>query len=143
MPRFALVLLFLLLSACSRNDDVMAPYAGRWLVINYWATWCKPCREEIAELNHFARAEQSTVQVLGINFDGVTGDELAQQAKQLGIEFTLLEVDPAQQGRWPRPQVLPTTLIVDPDGVLRKTLVGPQTNESLTAALGAEKSNPK
>jgi len=143
MHRFALAFAILLLTACSRNDDVLAPYAGRWLVINYWAQWCKPCREEIVELNQFAKAQLQTTQVVGINFDGVIGEQLDLQAKQLGIEFNLLKVDPARLGRWPQPQVLPTTLIVDPEGILRKTLVGPQTRASLEAALNAEKANVK
>jgi len=143
MQKFALVFAILLLASCSHNDDVLAPYAGRWLVINYWALWCKPCREEIVGLNQFANASRETTQVVGINFDGVIGDELNQQAKQLGIAFDLLTIDPARQGRWPQPQVLPTTLIIDPQGILRKTLTGPQTKATLEAALAAEKSNPK
>jgi len=135
MTRFAVLCLCLLMISCARNGDPVARHAGRWLLVNYWAEWCKPCREEIPELNAFATKHQSTTSVAGVNFDGISGDALQQQAKALGIRFELMTADPAQLGHWPKPEVLPTTQIVDPDGKLVQTLVGPQTQESLTKAL--------
>jgi thiol-disulfide isomerase/thioredoxin len=135
MKRFFVVCLCLLTVSCARNDDPVARHAGRWLLVNYWAEWCKPCREEIRELNAFASKHKATTSVAGVNFDGISGDALQQQAKTLGISFELMTVDPAQLGHWPKPEVLPTTQIVDPDGKLVQTLVGPQTQESLTKAL--------
>lgn len=138
MTRLLLLSLCLFITACARNDDdPLARHAGRWLVVNYWAEWCAPCREEIPELNEFASKHHATTSVAAINFDGISGDALQQQAKALGIAFELMTTDPAQLGRWPKPQVLPTTQIVDPDGKLVKTLVGPQTLDSLTKALEA------
>jgi thiol-disulfide isomerase/thioredoxin len=135
MKTFFVFCLSVLIASCARNDDPVARHAGRWLVINYWAEWCKPCREEIPQLNAFANNHQATVSVAAVNFDGVIGDALQQQAKALGITFELMATDPAQLGHWPKPDVLPTTQIVDPDGKLVKTLVGPQTLVSLTKAL--------
>lgn len=138
MKRLLLMLtLGLVVAACARNDDPIAQHAGRWLVINYWAEWCAPCREEIPELNAFAAQHQSTTSVAAVNFDGVAGEALKQQAKALGITFELMETDPAQRGHWPRPEVLPTTQIVDPEGKLVQTLKGPQTAAALTRALEA------
>lgn len=137
MLRVFLLSLCLLIASCTRNEDPVARHAGRWLVVNYWAEWCKPCREEIPELNALAENYKTTTSVVGVNFDGITGDALQKQAADLAIDFELLTVDPAQLGHWPKPQVLPTTQIVDPDGKLVKTLIGPQTLESLKAALAA------
>jgi len=108
---------------------------GQWVVINYWAQWCKPCIKEIPELNALDR-DYPQVTVLGVNYDGATGEELEQQLSQLGIEFNTLDTDPAIQLGVPRPMVLPTTLILDPGGQLSATLVGPQTLESLAQATG-------
>ncbi len=109
---------------------------GQWVVINYWAIWCKPCIQEIPELN--ALDELPGVTVLGVNYDGVAGQEREQQILQLGIAFDVLANDPAGELGITRPVVLPTTLIIDPAGELRDTLVGPQTFESLAAATGQE-----
>lgn len=109
---------------------------GRWLVINYWATWCGPCRSEVPELNHLdKRVDQARIKVLGVNFDGLQGAELAAASAQLGIEFTVLAQDPAQRFGIERSAVLPITHIVAPDGTLRLSLAGEQSAAGLMAAL--------
>ena len=107
---------------------------GQWVVINYWAQWCKPCIEEIPELNALDQKYEQ-VTVLGVNYDGAIGEALAQQQTRLGLAFASLEADPSAQLGIPRPIVLPTTLILDPDGQLAASLVGPQTIESLERAM--------
>jgi thiol-disulfide isomerase/thioredoxin len=109
---------------------------GQWVVINYWAIWCKPCIQEIPELN--ALDELPEVTVLGVNYDGAAAEELRQQIEQLDIAFEVLANDPASELGIDRPVVLPTTLILDPAGELRTTLVGPQTFESLAQATGQD-----
>ena len=130
--------LILSLLACEHKGSAESPgtledLRGQWVVINYWAQWCKPCIEEIPQLNTLDR-EYAQVTVLGVNYDGASGEELEQQRQQLGVTFTSLQNDPAEQLGKPRPVVLPTTFIVSPDGELADTLVGPQTLESLIQA---------
>ena len=119
-----------LLSLWGCESDPL-PGQGQWRVINYWAIWCAPCREEIPELNELDRS--SELVVLAVNYDGKTGDELASQAAEMGISFALLEEDPRVTLNIARPKVLPTTLLVSPDGLVTDTLVGPQTREGLLA----------
>jgi len=133
--------LFALL-ACDRESaapavpDPLVQGDGRWLLVNYWAEWCKPCLEEIPELQAFAAQHAARARVVMVNFDGATGDALAAQAARLGITLPMLESDPAAQLGTTRPQVLPTTLVIAPDGRLGATLIGPQTVASLAAAIG-------
>ena len=131
----AIVLAMLLLSACDNGTSsaTLASARGHWTVVNYWAEWCKPCIKEIPELNKLA-SEHAAIRVFGVNYDGETGELLQQQIDKLGIEFPLLIQDPAEDIGIRRPVVLPTTLILAPDGKLAATLVGPQTLESLLAA---------
>jgi len=145
MTRWPLLLLCLLLAACAPREQA-APgqlprfeagdYRGSWVVINYWAAWCKPCIKEIPELNALDREEG--VAVLGVNFDGTQGAELASQMDSLGIGFPVLLEEPLAAVGAPRPNVLPTTFLLNPEGKLAKTLVGPQTRESLLRALGRD-----
>jgi thiol-disulfide isomerase/thioredoxin len=123
------------LLACTENTGTNHPprleeLRGQWVVINYWAQWCKPCIEEIPQLNALD-AQYAKVTVLGVNYDGASGAELEQQRQRLGVAFASLEADPAALLGTPRPVVLPTTLILDPGGQLVATLLGPQTLESL------------
>jgi len=131
------LLWILLLTACAPaappgNSLQLDELQGQWVVVNYWAVWCKPCAQEVPELN--ALDELPGVTVLGVNFDGASGAELAQQLQQLAIRFPTLDADPAAQLGLARPSVLPTTLVLDPSGKLRETLVGPQTLQSLRMA---------
>ena len=109
---------------------------GQWLLINYWAEWCAPCRKEIPELNSLAdQLQNAGVRVLGVNFDGLQGAALAQASQQMGIGFTVLARDPAAQWQIPRSTVLPVTYIVDPDGRLVRQLPGEQSAAGLRAQL--------
>ncbi len=113
---------------------------GQWLVINYWAQWCAPCRTEIPELNALeTQLKAQSVQVLGVNFDGLQGEKLSQAAQDMNITFTVLAQDPAERYQLPRAEVLPVTYIVDPQGRMRERLLGEQTAAGLTAHLAALK----
>ncbi len=113
---------------------------GQWLVINYWAQWCAPCRTEIPELNALEKQlKAQSVQVLGVNFDGLLDEKLSQASQDMGITFTVLAQDPAERYQLPRAEVLPVTYIVDPQGRMRERLLGEQTAAGLTARLAALK----
>ncbi|MGL4316800.1 MAG: TlpA disulfide reductase family protein [Pseudomonas sp.] len=109
---------------------------GQWLVINYWAEWCGPCRTEIPELNRLDDQLQGRhARVLGVNYDALQGANLADAANDLGIRFTVLAHDPAARLQLPRSDVLPATFIIDARGRLRERLVGEQTAAGLQAKL--------
>lgn len=138
------LVLVLALAGCAREEEPAAAadalrQPGRWLLVNYWAEWCKPCLEEIPELGAFARKHAGTARVVLVNFDGITGDALQQQARTLGIPpELLLDRDPARELGLERPQALPSTFLIGPDGGQRDVLLGPQTVASLEAAIGKD-----
>ena len=117
------------------NQARFSDYNGKWLVINYWAIWCKPCIEEIPEFNALAEDMKDKVVVMGVDFDGSMGETLATSIEKLNIKFTVLTQNPAQQLGFKEPQVLPATYIFNPQGSLHTTLLGPQTLESLKEAI--------
>ena len=142
-----LTLCLVLLAGCEQPDGQLLDasgaaqgfnfdqWRGQWVLINYWAEWCAPCRREIPELNELD--QRSDVQVLGVNFDGLQGDKLAQVVSKMQVQFPTLLSDPGPRFAVTRPTVLPVTLLIGPDGELRKTLRGPQTQASILAAIGA------
>lgn len=107
---------------------------GRWVVVNYWAEWCAPCLHELPEFNRLA-AGMPEVLVLGVNYDGVAGEALQVLSDRMDIRFQVMGEDFEQSLQLPRPQVLPTTYVFDPQGELRHSLVGPQTEQTLLAVL--------
>jgi thiol-disulfide isomerase/thioredoxin len=107
---------------------------NQWVLVNYWAEWCKPCREEIPELNNLDKAPD--IAVLGVNFDGVTGAELTDLGARMGIEYTMLEEDPGKRFGWETPMALPATFIINPDGDLVEVRFGPQTEADIRSLIG-------
>ena len=135
----------LLAAACTQSTPTysvmgggqvdFASLHGKVVLVNYWATWCKPCRTEIPELNAFAKLHEGRVRVLSVNFDGVQGPALVEQVAELGIEFDTLLLDPRKLWAAPDALGLPETLVIGRDGQLHKVLLGPQTLEGLNAIL--------
>ncbi len=107
---------------------------GQWVLVNYWAEWSKPCLEEIPELNELDKAPD--IAVLGVNFDGIQGEQLIELGERMGIEFTMLAKDPGPEFGWQTPVALPATFVVDPDGELLEARFGPQTEADIRALIG-------
>ena len=111
-----------------KKIEVPRAYAGRPLLVNVWATWCGPCRQEMPELQRFA-AEQGAngVQVVGIALD----DAAAVRAfiVQTGVRYPILmdTPGPADAGvRLGNPKgVLPYSVLISADGRLLRQRIGP------------------
>lgn len=140
---FSLLLLMALVS-CSKPDfqDVkgnplfLSELTEKYLVVNYWATWCGPCRYEIPELNKLGAEHGDKINLIGVNFDHPEdpAEQLAQVEK-MKIEFPVLTSEPAPLLFVDVPEVLPTTYVFEPGGTLVAKLVGPQTEASLLALM--------
>ena len=148
MRTIVLLLALLLSAACQTDHDnrqtaTLTPialkpsdYRDRWLLINYWALWCKPCRIEISELNALALLAPERVAVVGVDYDGHTGAELGDAIATMGITVPTVIQDPSPAFGFQRPVVLPTTYLFNPEGRLVGQLQGPQSLEKLTALIG-------
>jgi thiol-disulfide isomerase/thioredoxin len=147
---FSIALLCILISGCGKPDyqtvdgtsGRFADLQGRWMLINYWAAWCEPCIKEIPELNRFNQQYAKQAAVFTVNFDGVKGAELQQQAAKLKFAVPVLLDDPAMLLGYKRPEALPSTFVFGPDGKLKKVLQGEQTVASLAAAIGIDPAAP-
>ena len=134
------IIIVAILAGCSYQDEAVLASGesldwnsldGQWLAVNYWAEWCKPCYEEIPELNQLDRDPRVTV--LGVNYDGIAGPELAELVDKMGISFPVLVGDPSERYGWKLPTGLPATYIIDPAGEVLEVRLGPQTQEEILA----------
>lgn len=135
---FSFILLLSMVAGCQKQPDFIATdgqaiylksAADRWTILNIWAQWCGPCRKEIPEFN--ALAKHKDLNVLGYDFDGDTGDRLKHKVRMMGIQFPVIEGNPLTVLELPLPQVLPTTLMINPQGKVMDILYGPQTEEGM------------
>ena len=97
---------------------------GKVVLINFWATWCPPCREEMPTLERLAQARQEAIQVLGVNLDTVNPAKVRAFVRELGISFPILLDPDLGVGKAYRVRGLPTSFVVDRDGVVRFREVG-------------------
>jgi thiol-disulfide isomerase/thioredoxin len=122
-------------------------FSGKVLLINFWASWCRPCIEEMPSIQRLAeRLRDRPFTVIGINV--AEGERRAQATvKRLGIRFPVLhDKDSSVFHKW-EGTVLPTTYILDQSGVARYVGIGPmewdgqevlQIIESLMAVMGVK-----
>ena len=104
---------------------------GKWVVINYWADWCPPCIKEMPELSSFYDSNHEKVHVFAYNFDRLEGHELQEQILRFKVNVPSILTDPGQLFDWEPPSSLPSTFIIDPKGITKEILIGPQTKETL------------
>ena len=103
----------------------LSDYRGKWVIINYWATWCPPCLDEIPELVEFhdKHASKDAV-VLGVNYENVDDKYLKTFVAEFFISYPILKVDPNKQPPFGPLYGLPTTYVISPDGKLVEARTG-------------------
>ena len=116
----------------------LGQFQGRTLVLNFWATWCAPCREEMPAFERVAQRWRGR----GVAFVGVTQEApeiVAPFARTVGVTYPLWiagDEAPALARRLGnRVDGLPFTAIIGPDGRVRAAKVGPYTEAQLDSAL--------
>lgn len=107
--------------------------SGKWVFINYWASWCEPCLEEIPEFNRFYEhyKPSGNVMIFGVNYDFLPLRDQKALIKQFDIRYPSLKNDPAASLRLGDVRGVPVTFVINPKGKLVHTLYGGQTARSL------------
>lgn len=107
---------------------------GKWVLINYWASWCQTCIDEIPELNRFY-ADNKNIALFAVNYDALSLHMQQQLITQFNIRYPSLQQDPAKILKLGDIRGVPVTFIFNPQGELTNTLYGGQTSESLYEAI--------
>lgn len=100
-------------------------YRGKWLVINFWATWCAPCIHEMPELEGFYQQHKATAVVWGVTFEDSDRDRIVEFVERLGVSYPILGLDQDPLTGYGEVRVLPTTFLIDPEGLFQHRFEGP------------------
>ena len=99
------------------NVHSIEQYRGKWVVVNFWGTFCGPCIREMPELSKFHNEHKGDdAVVLGINQEEIPVKMLANFTRNLKVSFPSLTVPFEQATPFGRVTILPTTFIISPQG---------------------------
>ncbi len=115
----------------------LADQRGKWTVVNFWATWCGPCLQEMPELSALDAMREHIV-VVGLAYEDTTVEEMRVFLDKHPVVYPIALLDvynpPAD---FDTPRGLPMTVLVNPDGKVVKTITGPVTAHDLEAAIAS------
>ncbi len=143
MRRLAALLLLLAVQGSAWAEDLLlqdtqgkthslAGQKGKFVVVNFWATWCPPCLEEIPELIRFHDTHQDKDAIVwGVDFEKADPARLAQFIDDQLISYPVMPMSPGRKGPFGPIRGLPTTVLVAPDGSVARTHLGPITHDTL------------
>lgn len=110
-----------------------ASLRGKVTLVNFWATWCGPCRAEIPDLVALQQKYRDQLQILGISEDEASPETVKQFAAKFNVNYPIAMVTPELEKLFGNVSALPTTFVIDRDGRVVQKHVGMLT-KSITEA---------
>ncbi len=110
----------------------LSDYRGKWVLVNYWATWCMPCVKELPELEAFHnRHKESKAVVLGLNMESIKLNKLREFVKNKAVSYPIVQVKMAVNTPFGEVFGMPTSFLVNPEGKVVAREVGILSAESI------------
>jgi cytochrome c biogenesis protein CcmG/thiol:disulfide interchange protein DsbE len=107
---------------------------GRPVIVNFWASWCAPCKRELPELERLSKLLHGRATLVGVDW-GDSADRAHGFIRKFGLTYPILGDTDNSVGNDYGLRGLPTTFLIDRDGRISATLRGPQTVETIEHAL--------
>jgi thiol-disulfide isomerase/thioredoxin len=118
----------------------LAKHRGKWVVVNWWATWCVPCIKELPEISHFVTQHKDSVVAIGLAFEDSEKTDIVEFLKKRPVAFPVAQVDPYEPPKdFGAPLGLPNTYVIAPDGRVAREFLGPVTARDLAAVIDGKK----
>lgn len=115
----------------------LAAHRGKWVVVNFWATWCGPCLKEMPELSALD-AMREYIEVIGLAYEDIKPAEMTAFLKVHPVVYPVAIVDVyAPPADFASPRGLPMTYLIAPDGTVAKQFLGPVTAREIESAIAS------
>lgn len=115
----------------------LAKQSGKWVIVNYWATWCSPCLKELPDISAYVTAHKDKVAAIGLDFEDSDKADVEKFLKTHVLSYPVAQVDIDNPPKdFDTPKGLPNTYIIAPDGHVAKAFMGPITTKDLDTVIG-------
>jgi len=120
----------------------LSDYRGKWVLVNYWATWCPPCLEELPELEVFHSNADGRAVVLGVNMEAIGHERLRAFVEEQFLSFPILVASerPTREQLIGPVDGLPTSYLITPSGEVVARQVGQITAKAINAFIDSYES---
>ena len=125
------------------KTHTLSGYKGKWVLVNYWATWCPPCLEEIPDLIALHENKKNNLVVIGIAMDYRNARQVTDFADGLLVDYPIVLGNAQVASQIGPVQGLPTTYLYNPDGKMVAQQVGAITRESVESFITRKNPGPK
>lgn len=123
------------LTTLDGEEVKLSDYQGKKVILNFWATWCPPCKAEMPHMEQYyeKNAKKEKVEILAVNLTSQDEGEKAVQQFVDGYELTfpILMDEKGDIGEEYRAFTIPTTYMIDTNGLIRHKIVGPMNEEMM------------
>lgn len=124
------------LTTLEGKEVSLADYKGKKVVLNFWATWCPPCKAEMPHMQNYYEdmAEQENVEILAVNLDSAnTGiDKVKAFQEDYALSFPIPIDEEGLVGETYQAITIPTTYMIDTTGIIQNKIIGPMDEQMLT-----------
>ena len=117
------------------NPHNLSEQKGKWLVMNFWATWCAPCIHEMPELQAFYDNNRDIANVWGVTFEETPIAAIRDFVQRLKVSYPIVGKEGDPRTPFGQVRVLPTTFIIDPNGKFYQRIEGVVTAEQLESII--------
>jgi peroxiredoxin len=114
------------------SQVTLSAYKGKVLFINFWATWCPPCRAEIPDfIEVYDEYKNKGLEILGVSVDQISPDQVSKFVERYKMNYPVAMATNELFRDYPPPQAIPTTLVIDRDGKIQYKKVGLMSKQEL------------